>query len=152
MELKDVADLATVVGAPLAIAALVFTALQLKRTLLVEQGRFLLELERMSTDHNKIHLRLRPGGDWADGKTLPNSPAEWAELEEYMGFFEHCELLIQSGSLDASSFARLFGYRVKNIVANDSIVQTKLVDEGKHWKDFRSLASRLGLQLPTVAS
>ena len=132
--------------------ALAFTGLQLKRTLVVERGRFLLELERMSASHEKTHIRLRPGGPWSDGVSLPKSSSEWAELEDYMGFFEHCELLIESGSLEFSSFQRLFGYRVKNIAANRSIVQAKLIDEGKHWNDFRKLAFRLGIQLSAVAN
>lgn len=152
MILEALSQLATIIGAPLAILALAFTGIQLERTLLLERGRFLLELERMSADHAKTHLRLRPSGDLADGHTPPSTPAEWAELEDYMGFFEHCELLIDAGALDQSSFERLFGYRVRNILSNEAIVKIKLVREGKHWEDFRKLAERLGCQLPPAAS
>ena len=148
MGIETLSQVATALGAPLAVLALAYTGIQLKRTLAVERGRFLLELERMSATHDKTHLRLRPGGDLSDGRSTPQTAAEWSELEDYMGFFEHCELLIQAESLELDRFKRLFGYRVGNIVANKSIVDAKLVQEGRNWQDFRSLAERLGYQLP----
>src|SRR5262245_4663358 len=153
MGLEELAQLATVIGAPVGVGALIYAGIQLQRTLCVERGRFMLELERMIAVHDPTHYRLRPGGDWAGpNATAPQNLQEWAQLEDYMGFFEHCELLVKDGSLDLPSFKSLFGYRVTNIVANRSIVQDKLVMEGKYWHEFRNLAKRLGLELPPVAS
>lgn len=150
MTLEQLSWLAPTLGAPTAIVALVFAGLQLRRTLLIEQGRFLLELERMSAAYDKTHLRLRPGGDWADGATAPANAQEWAELEDYMGFFEHCELLIEARTLQLNHFRRLFGYRVRNIVNNKTIVQEKLVKRGADWTAFRDLAGCLGITLLPV--
>lgn len=152
MTFEALSQLATALGAPIAIGALIFAGVQLRRTLLIERGRFLLELERMSGIHEKTHIKLRPGGEWSDRKTGPQSATEWAELEDYMGFFEHCELLIHAGTMEIAHFERLFGYRLRNIVANETIVQAKLVQEGAYWKDFRSLASRLCIVLPNPAA
>ena len=152
MNFEGLSYIATTLGALVAIGALIFAGLQLKRTLLIERGRFLLELERMSSTHEKAHIRLRPGGDWANTITGPTTPAEWAELEDYMRLFEHCELLIQAGILKFDHFDRLFGYRLQNIVANTTIVQKKLITEGKRWKDFRRLASRMDVCLPNIHS
>jgi hypothetical protein len=148
--LEQISWLATALGAPTAIGALVFAGLQLRRTFLIERGRFLLELERMSATYDKTHIRLRPGGDWSDRVTGPASAQEWADLEDYMGFFEHCELLIKAGILEQNHFNRLFGYRLRNIVANETRVEAKLVKEGSDWTDFRSLARRINITLPSV--
>jgi hypothetical protein len=151
--LNELAQLATVVGAPVGVGALIYAGIQLQRTLRVERGRFMLELERMIAVHDATHYRLRPGGDWAGPNAkAPQNLQEWAQLEDYMGFFEHCELLLKDRALDLPSFKSLFGFRVENIVANQSIVQTKLVEEGKYWNEFRHLAKRLNLELPPVAS
>ena len=63
----------------------------------------MLELERMMTAHDEVHLKLRPGGEWAAGGG-PTTAAEWSKVEEHMGFFEHCEALLRDGSLAEESF------------------------------------------------
>jgi hypothetical protein len=42
----------------------------------------------------------------------------------------------------------LYGYRVKNIVDSELIVQEKLVKAKEGWKDFISLVGRLGMKIP----
>jgi hypothetical protein len=123
--LSDIANIATIIASIIGAGALVFAGIQLKNSAQVAEGQFLLELEKMMTAHDEIHLKLRPGGAWADGAS-PNSPKDWAALEDYMGFFEHCELLIQDKSLSVERFNHIFGYRVFNIVANKAICKAKL--------------------------
>jgi hypothetical protein len=89
---------------------------------------------------------LRTGGKWAKTGAGPVTAEDWAAVEDYMGFFEHCELLMRNGSLDTASFKALFGYRVENIIQNDVIVQAKLDRERDDWKLFISLLDRLGLK------
>jgi len=142
-------NLATIIGTPLAIFALLFTGLQLRRTFAVERGRFMLEIERMLGTHDRIHLRLRPGGDWSGlGGRGPANPEEWGQVEDYMGLFEHCEILIRSGLLNAGMFKDLFGYRIENILANQRIVCAKLICEKEGWADFLRLVKRLQLTVP----
>jgi hypothetical protein len=153
--LADWASLATIVGVPIGIFAALFAGLQLKRTLVVERGKFLLELERMLAEHNVVHLRLRPGGDWWSPTNVttrsvqgPMSASDFAAVEDYMGFFEHCEILIRTGCIDLTAFKKLFGYRIANIIANPLIAYYKLHKERKDWGDFLSLADRLKLNVP----
>lgn len=142
----DWAALATMISAPATVITLLFAGFQLRRSLAVEGGRFMLEVERMLAEHNGTHRRLRPGGDWCGTGKGPETAEEWDQVEEYMGLFEHCELLIKAGVLDLRRFKSLFGYRIENILANQTIVCQKLICEGKRWSDFVSLTKRL--QLP----
>ena len=93
---------------------------------------------------------MRPGGAWTKDDAGPTSESEWSKVEDYMGFFEHCELLLQDGSLKPASFKALFGYRVVNIMANDNIVREKLLKEGASWHLFLELLDRLKLPRPTA--
>ena len=62
--------------------------------------------------------------------------AEWASLEAYMGLFEHCEALLDDGLVDEKTFARIYSYRLKNIVANPVIVEEKLRKRKAGWLSF----------------
>ena len=142
--LEQVAQWVTIVGAPCAVMAIIFAGIQIRQSVLIARGQFMLELERMIALHDPVHIRLRPGGDWSTRDGGPEDTAEWIALEDYMGFFEHCELLLQTRSLKLKSFRALFGYRVENIMANERIVQAKLLDEDESWNLFLELLDRLG--------
>ena len=148
MSLEQAAHWAAVIGAPLGIVALIYGGRQLKQSVAIARGQFMLELEKMIERHNTIHVRLRPEGDWRKIGAGPNGETEWSEVEDYMGFFEHCELLLQDGSLKLASFKALFGYRVENVIANNNIVLEKLVNEEESWTLFLELLDRLNLPRP----
>ena len=63
-ELEQAAQWATIVGAPCAVMALVYAGLQIRQSVLIARGQFMLELERMIALHDPVHIRLRPRGDW----------------------------------------------------------------------------------------
>jgi len=111
----------------------------------------MLELERMFATHDRIHLLLRPDGKWC-GDGGPQTIEDWTAVEDYMGLFEHCEILIQTGLLNADMFDRLFGYRLTNILANAVITQAKLVREKQGWTDFLRLVERLHRGVPGLAA
>ena len=144
--LSDYADMATIAASVLGVGALIFGGVQLMHSAKVAEGQFLLELEKMVTSHDDVHLKLRPGGAWTEGQS-PATAEEWAKLEDYMGFFEHCELLIQDGSLSEKRFANIFDYRLRNILANKAICAAKLMsNERPSWELFIALCKRFGLQ------
>lgn len=142
--LGDIASIATMVGAAAAILALVYAAQQIHQNTLVARGQFWLELEKMFYSHDEVHLNLRPGGKWAGTGAGPDSPQEWAKLEDYMGLFEHCEVLLGKGLIDRNTFSSIFAYRLTNILANPRIVEAKLGLERESWTDFVKLLERLG--------
>jgi hypothetical protein len=140
------ADLATVLGSVAAVLVLGFAALQVRQNTKISRGQFWLELEKMLATHDPVHLRLRPGGDWSVPDAGPGTHEEWAQVEDYMGFFEHCELMLRKGLIDRETFDAIFSYRVANILHNQKIVQAKLVEERHGWTTFLALARRLGLE------
>jgi hypothetical protein len=147
MTLEEWSQVATIVGAPAALGALVYAAIQLRASARVAQGQFILELKQMLEPHRAMHHKLRPGGEWSSKEGgAPTSGEEWSDLEEYMGFFEHCEVLIEDGSLSLDDFRHMFSYRVDNIVANPKIVSAKLCGEERtSWTLFLRLCERLNI-------
>jgi len=148
LSLSEFANLATIAGAIVAVAVLLYTACQVKRSAQTNRATFWLELEKMFHAHDSVHLKLRPGGEWADGLSGPTTNEEWAALEDYMGLFEHCEIMISSGLIDVSTFSDIFVYRLRNIVNNRSIVDAKLRQEATYWKKFLNLLKRFSISLP----
>jgi hypothetical protein len=86
------------------------------------RGQFLLDLDSAFGAHEAIHVKLRgkPANHrWWAG-TSP-SEEEWAAVEAYMGLFERVWALVQDGSIEIEVVERLYGYRLANIVRNDTI-------------------------------
>ncbi len=144
LNLSDYANIATIVASIGGVGALIYAAVQLQHSARVAEGQFLLELEKMMAAHDKTHIKLRPGGEWSNGKS-PTTVEDWAELEDYMGFFEHCELLIRDKSLSIERFDHIFGYRLQNILDNSTICDAKLKSNEKElWVLFLSICNRVG--------
>jgi hypothetical protein len=149
MKLQDWANVATILGALIASGALAYAAYQVHKNTLISRGQFWLELEKMFSVHNDTHLKLRPGGEWAGSGKGPSTVKEWAEVEDYMGLFEHCESLMEKGLIDLDTFKSFFSYRLVNILANQHIVQAKLHEEKDDWTKFLQLVQKLNLTVPT---
>jgi hypothetical protein len=148
MTLNQWADLGTVVGVLFAAFALFVNAAQTKGAARSARANIWLELEKLFVVHDEVHQRLRPGGEWADTGGGPSNVKEWASVEDYMGLFEHCEIMIQQHLLDWHTFERIYSYRLSNIMDNSTIVDAKLVDEGHLWQDFLSLLRRTSASDP----
>jgi hypothetical protein len=149
ISLNEVANVAVIVGAVVAIVTLAYTSYQIRQNSRIAKANSELELEKMFSMHDEVHLNLRPGGKWASGKAGPKTHEEWAKVEDYMGLFEHCELMLENKMIDWRMFKAIFGYRMNNILANEIIVQAKLVEEKNSWADFIKLARKLGLKVPS---
>jgi hypothetical protein len=136
----------TAVGVALVVPSLIYAAVQLRESQKVARGDFLLRLDGVLNEHNEIHTRLRPGGVWTKPGSGPESVEDWVAVERYMGLFERIYVLVESGIVDVETIARLYGYRVFNIVANERIRHAKLEREAAAWSDFialwKSLESR----------
>jgi hypothetical protein len=148
LTLSDFTNVATLLGAVIALAALFYTAYQVRTNAKTNRAMFWLELEKMFKSHDQVHLNLRTGGKWANGISGPTNAEEWSALEDYMGLFEHCEIMIKMKLIDASTFKDIFLYRLHNIVNNQSIVNAKLRKEAKCWGNFLNLLERFDVPLP----
>jgi len=73
---------------------------------------------------------------------------EWASVEDYMGLFEHCKILLDKKMLDWDTFMKIFAYRIGNILNNRFIVKEKLVTRAGGWKDFIALLGELRCRDP----
>ena len=124
-------------GLILTAAGLFYAGRQYRNSQRVATADFLLRLDEMLfSQHNNVHKRLRPGGKWAGGIGAPSSAEEWSMLERYMGMFERVKVLLNDGLLDIDAVERFYGYRVRNIVANDEIVKTKRLFTKGEWKEL----------------
>jgi hypothetical protein len=145
--LAFVKDVATILGVIIGASSLLVAARNTTITQRTNRARFWLDLRKMFADHDEVHRDLRPGGKWAVAGSGPSSPEEWAKVEAYLGLFETCEDMIRTGLVDLASFGRSYGYRIANIVANETIRREKLVHRAEYWERFNRLAKRLGLAI-----
>lgn len=136
-------------GTLAAVAATIFALQQLKLqreavedSRRVARAQFLLDLDVHLREHVTVHKNLRPGGRWSQDEG-PESAEEWIAVEQYMGLFERIYVLIESGIIDMRLFARLYGYRIRNITRNPVIHREKLEIRKEGWADFIALARRL---------
>ena len=143
VSLEEWTSIASIIGVAIGLLALLYTAKQINQNTKISRGQFWLELEKMFAVHDEAHINLRPGGRWAKSNTGPETAEEWAKLEDYMGLFEHCEILIKKKLIDKKTFKSIFSYRLNNIIANKKIVEAKLVREKDSWQNFLNLLKRL---------
>ena len=116
---------------------------QLREGQKIAYGDFLLRLDEAFQRHQRVHTKLRPGGEWSrvgpDDKWRPEFPKDGPAVEAYMGLFERVQLLLEKDLIDIGTVNRLYGYRLFNIVNNPIIYQVKLVELGDGWIDFIKL-------------
>ncbi len=109
------------------------------------EARFWLDLRKIFSEHNEVHLNLRPNGEWYKSETNPTAE-EIPKIEAYMGLFEHCGIMLGKKLIDWKTFKKIYAYRVKNILKNPVVVREKLVRRFWGWKDFIELVRELGYE------
>ncbi len=147
LNLVDWANISTILGAIIAVVVLFYTACQVHQNTIISRGQFWLELEKMFSQHDEIHLKLRPGGEWSKENAGPENTNDWVKVEDYMGLFEHCEIMLEKKLIDWKTFKAIFSYRLHNIVANKRIIEKKLINEKTSWEHFMKLLKRLSVQV-----
>jgi hypothetical protein len=147
LTLSEWASVATILGAIFAVLTLLYTAYQIRLSTRISAGTFWLELEKMFANHDEVHIKLRPGGVWANNKGGPENVEDWAKVEDYMGLFEHCEIMLQKKLIDWKTFQAIFAYRIHNILVNKMIVQAKLKNEKDSWRAFLRLLKRMKVDI-----
>ena len=150
MNLENVTNIATIVGAITAVAAIIYTAYQVRQNTRISRGQFWLELEKMFAAHDEVHINLRPGGKWAKANKGPETVEDWANVEDYMGLFEHCEIMLSKKLIDWETFGAIFSYRLHNILMNKTIVDAKLIKNRQYWEGFIRLLEKLRIPIPKL--
>lgn len=141
-------EIATVIGVIAGVGSLAFAAVNTRATLRANRARFWLDLRGHFAKHDDVHRRLRPGGEWSKGGG-PESARDWAELEAYMGLFEHCELMLDQKLIDHETFKSIYAYRLENIVSNENVRKHKLRAEFNMWTRFLALLKRMDITIPS---
>jgi hypothetical protein len=141
-----------VIAACIAAIGLFFNFLQMKKNAKVYQAQFWLSFREFLSKYDEIHKNLR-GGEWSSGNTGPSTPDEWAEVEAYMGVFEHANIMLDKKLIDLGTFKEIYKYRISNILSNKRIKEAKLRDKAGDWRNFINLCRKLGLEneLPSLA-
>jgi hypothetical protein len=126
---QDAANIATVAGTGIGIISLLAIVVQMYLARQISNGEFLLTLEERFRDHLEIRARLDPDlGSWR-GKSLDTlSAIEHAEIEDYLAFFEHCEVLIRAKALGKNEFNDLFGFYFREVFCRESMTYKKVYE------------------------
>ena len=141
----EIKDLGSLFGVGVATIALCFTAYNTRITARANRARFWLDLRTHFYRYDEVHRKLRPGGEWYSGDG-PATADEWAQVEAYMGLFEHCEKMLEKRLIDERQFSEIYEYRLSNLVANDTIREEKLRKRPEGWISFLALLDRLGIE------
>jgi len=120
-------------------------------------AQFLIELRNMfaTPERMKIHSIIQTNNEQAIKTYTPQKNELQQEidqdgreelLDDYLGLFEFCKLLIDKGSLSEEDFLTFYKYRLENILKSDAIME-KFECEKKYWRSLFELILDLQDQL-----
>lgn len=101
----------------------------------IKKSDNLIEIRKLfnETDRKETHTQLR--GNYAIN--------DWVALDDYIGTFELCYVLILQKNLDLNYFKQQYGYRIINLLLNDEVVFHKLICEWESWENFYNIVDML---------
>jgi hypothetical protein len=123
--------LLTGIGLLVAAKQLGASTTQLKVARRIAGGEFILHLDDAFRHHEDVHRALRPGGKWASGAAPTKD--DYPDIERYMGMFERLKIFVDDGLIDIETADHLYGYRIRNLVANPHIVEAKELVQPAEW-------------------
>jgi|SRR5215217_7745870 len=106
-------------------------------------GGLLFEIDRALATFDDVHTALRPGGGGWFPKNQPPSADHWVRVERYMGTFERIHALVEAGLLDIALVEEIYGYRIANLVDDETVYAEKLLANARGWTRFIELWSDL---------
>ncbi len=117
----SIIDIMQIITGIAAIIALMISVLEGIKNSKISQTNFLLELKGAFAEDRRyrIHIALR------EGKSIEN----WQDLDDYIGLFEVCEIMIEKNTLSQKVFNQLFKYRLYNILKSDDVFTYKIIYE-----------------------
>lgn len=99
-------------------------------------GGLIFEIDRALARFDDVHTALRPGGPgWFEPGDRHKREC-WVPVELYMGTLERMQALVEAGLLDPGVILDLYGYRVANLINDDTIYTEKLVKRAYGWRRF----------------
>ena len=128
LSLEEWGGLIAILGFPIVALQLFIARRQQKDAIRLSKSQVLLAIDAVLANYWEMNVRLRPLGPWAGEKNSRTHPTE-EELplvEPYLGVFERIFVAYQIGQIDVETIDQLYGYRERNIWANQRIVERKL--------------------------
>jgi len=119
---------------------------QLDEARKLAKAQLLIEFDNRLTLYDKVHSALRPNGSWKTEDEDTPADIEWYEVDGYMGAFERLEQFIVDNIIDENAAREFYGYRLSNLVNNQSIRRNKLINEQLSWCRFLRLCQRLRVE------
>jgi hypothetical protein len=104
VELKDAI---TVLGVLIAAIPLAFVAINTRLALRASRARFWLDLRDAFRNMTRYTGACAPEVLGLKARD-PTAAEEWAEVEAYMGLFEHCEVLLEENLIDERTFKEIY--------------------------------------------
>ena len=129
------ADLVTIIAFPTALIGLYFTYQTFKQSL-VEQK------QTKNIEEAKLWLQLR-----TDFYRY-NHILDLTGLYGYLGQFELCNSMINSGIINLLTFKSQYKYRLQMLLANESIRKILITDTRNNWNDLAELFEKVELKYP----
>ena len=129
--------IATCVAAVVAVGTLIVAYMQLKRINSTDSSRFLLELRDAFSEEKRweVHRAIK---DSSNGY-LENHDIE---VDDYLGLFEICEIMINKGTMTVEDFKNFYFYRLEYILDNSFILEKLLTEKAFYWANFSRLFKR----------
>lgn len=137
--LEEVAHWATIIGAPLAACAILYTARQIRLAKCQAKASFMLNVYQMMDQHNQLH-RWMMDDSWPSGPAGPDSNDEWLAVGRLLGLYEHLGCLVRDGLLGAEDVTNLYGYRLIRVLRNRQIYERHFAQRVKEdWPNLNYL-------------
>jgi hypothetical protein len=131
-----IADIASLIVALATTGSLLYISRQVNVARQQAKGQFLLALDAQFEKFNNMTVRLvNEKGFTPDGN-------DWYEVWGLMSVFERINIMCEDKILDIALINRLHGFRLRSIIANETIYQ-RLGATGSEWQDFIDLCYAL---------
>ena len=130
-------DLANWITAIATCATAAVAWIQLRRINATDSSRFLLELRDSFSEKRrwKIHCAIRNH----DNEFLKSNDAS---VDDYLGLFEICEVMIDKGTITVNDFKNFYFYRLEYILDNSFILEKLLNEKASYWRNISKLFKR----------
>jgi len=125
------------------------TLLQLRSSSNDSRAKFWLEIKTHFYRFEDVTSALRPDGKWEN--EIPPNAESWSRIDEYLGMFEYCEMLLKRKIIDEDFFIVSYKVQLFNAMNHHQIIRKVMnPDEVEYWKTLLELCKRLGIVIKSA--
>lgn len=120
------------------------TILQLRSSRNDSRAQFWFKIKTHFYRFEDIATSLRPGGKWQ--YKIPPDAESWSRVDEYLGMFEYCEMLLKRNIIDEDFFKIEYRVQLSNAIGHPQINEKiNNPNENEYWKTLFELCERLDI-------